>query len=104
MKKLIEELRAKYTQLYMIGHGDELLNGFGRALEIVKSHNPWVPISILPPEVNNSGNSLDVVLTDGSKRMISYYRHPHREWAYESFGDCQFFDPTHWTYLPEVKK
>ena len=92
MKKLIEELEAKYTQLYRNGHDGELLDGFDEALEIVKSHNPWIVVSEEPPKYDTY-----LVVTEGNCIDMAHFA---MVW---SDGRMTSGRPIKWTYLPEAQ-
>lgn len=100
MKKLIEELEAKYTQLYRNGHDGELLDGFDEALQIVKSHDPWIDASELPPRDEIEPDfSIDVMITDGKSYRLGYYSHGTNSWVMHKHMKGGV---THWTYLLEL--
>lgn len=103
MKKLIEELeKAKidtkhlYDGEYILAAGENA--GIDTAIEIVKSYDPWIPVVELPPPIIYLPMvSITVLLTDGVVITTGYYDYEVSEWV-------DMPNPTHWTYLPEVKE
>ena len=63
----------------------------------------WIKCSDrLPPLEENSGNSENVLVTDGTNVSIGYF-------LYDAFGDYRCYNewdiiPTHWMPLPELPK
>ena len=103
MKKLIEELEAKYTQLYRNGHDDEFLGGFDEALHIVKSHNPWHDVSELPPPYEqDKGRSIEVlILTEDGNIYIGVYVYEQK--AFFILNRRSVAKEVKWAYLYEVQ-
>ena len=96
MKKLIEKLESAIEE-------DAFLD-FYDAIEIVKSHDPWIDVGKeLPPrEQTSSGEmdySIDVLMTDGRDCRVGYYRYSLNLWN----ASIHLRDVTHWTYLPGMK-
>lgn len=111
MKKLIEKLEKEkqYQTAQKTFAGYWYAKGLDLALQIVKSHDPWIPISKLPHkderiQLAEYGieYSISVILTDQDKINfeVGFYNYNSKEWILPSDAD---FTPTHWTYLPEVK-
>lgn len=99
MKKLIEELSVE------LDNSDDLelsyATGIERAIEIVKSHDPWIDASELPPRDEKADDcSINVWVTDGERRNIGFYDFAEEVWL---FGNA-YGSVTHWAYLPELPK
>lgn len=99
MRKLIEELQ---TEIERRDLKEAALEGLFLALQIVKAHNPWIPISELPPRDESVPDfSIDVMVTDGESYRLGYYAFRTKSWILHKYFRGN--SPTHWAYLPEVK-
>lgn len=95
MKKLIEKLESAIEE-------DAFLD-FYDAIEIVKSHDPWIDVCDLPPERGNTKMfSIVVIISDGISTDLGYYDFEYKQWIHKSTGSD--FTPIKWTYLPEAKQ
>lgn len=106
MKKLISDLESA-VENYKLNFGgtqydDGMVSGFETAIEIVKSYDPWIPISKLPPRDESEPNfSIDVMVTNGEGYRLGYYAFRTESWIlHKYFRGAQ---PSHWTFLPEAK-
>lgn len=99
MRKLIEELQ---TEIERRDLKDAALEGLFLALQIVKSYDPWIDVSELPPERGNAKMfSIVVIISDGISTDLGYYDFECKTWRHKNIlGD---FTPIKWTYLPEAK-
>ena len=107
MKKLIEELEGVFNELIEDKSTSwKFCDGINAAINIVKSHDPWIDVSEqLPPrEVKGKSYTIDVITKDNFGEIWkAFYSHGRNVW-YESYGENILVNtPTHWTYLPEVK-
>lgn len=100
MKKLIEELQTEIERRKL---KDIALEGLPLALQIVKSYDPWIDVSELPPREAHRSYSIDVLVRDGTSKpfTVAYYSYEQKKWKWEYDFSCKV---THWTYLPEVKR
>lgn len=102
MKKLIKELEEELAK--EINTANEELSyilGFAAAKNIVKSCDPWIPISELPPERGNTKMfSIVVIMSDGINTDLGYYDFEYKQWIHKSMGSD--FIPIKWTYLPDT--
>lgn len=108
MKKLIEELEVlkRVSRPLLSEWGEGYTSGVMDALRIVKSHDPWIDVSELPPSRDEKGdyiqylfkfddtNDVYIAFNDGEERWYEVYD--------ESFLMIGKYGAK-WTYLPEVK-
>lgn len=103
MKKLIEELEVlkRVSRPLLSEWGEGYTSGVMDALRIVKSHNPWIDASELPPRDEKADDcSINVWVTDGERRNIGFYDFAEEVWIFgKAYGSV-----THWAYLPELPK
>lgn len=104
MRKLIEELQ---TEIERRDLKEAALEGLFLALQIVKSHDPWIDVSELPPSRDEKGdyiqylfkfddtNDVYIAFNDGEERWYEVYD--------ESFLMIGKYGAK-WTYLPEQPK
>lgn len=108
MKKLIEELEVlkRVSRPVLSEWGEGYTSGVMDALRIVKSYDPWIPISELPPMdirsgVNSMFSVIVIVKTELGGYAAGYYFPSNNLW-YDT-SDELIAGVTHWTYLPEAK-
>lgn len=89
MKKLIEELQ---TEIERRDLKEAALEGLFLALQIVKSHDPWIDVSEEPPKYDTY-----LVVTEGNCIDMAHFA---MVW---SDGRMTSGRPIKWTYLPEAK-
>lgn len=97
MKKLIEKLESAIEE-------DAFLD-FYDAIEIVKSHDPWIDVSEeLPhPYEQEPSRSIEVlILTEDGNIYTGVYVYEQK--AYFILNRRSIAKEIKWTYLPEVKR
>lgn len=100
MRKLIEELQ---TEIERRDLKDAALEGLFLALQIVKAHNPWYPVTELPPSMDEDGVQISYLITHNGFHFVAY----HNEVSWYNESDLEYIamatdTDVHWTFLPEV--
>lgn len=111
MKKLIEEIETRANEsatregVHSSPFEEGVAVGLNIALQIVKSHDPWIDVGELPPSRDEKGdyiqylfkfddtNDVYIAFNDGEERWYEVYD--------ESFLMIGKYGAK-WTYLPEV--
>ncbi len=105
MKKLIEYMRIELANVFQDGtKSNDYFDGFAKALEIVKSYDPWIDVSELPEAQDETGFFVAYLLFHKGLYWVAY--HDLEFWRDESNDEiiCTVTDVVaKWTYLPEVK-